>query len=43
VIASFSRALVDDLHRSMGDPTFQATIANAIDEIHGASMQKLST
>ena len=33
MIASFSRALVEDLRHSMSDAAFDATLANSIDEI----------
>jgi fructose-bisphosphate aldolase class I len=40
VIASFSRALTEDLKHSMSDATFDATLGHAIDEIYGASVNK---
>ncbi len=40
VIASFSRALVDDLRFSMDDATFNATLGRSIDEIYKASTEK---
>ena len=40
MIASFSRALVQDLRASMSDTEFGAAIAQAIDEIHRASTVK---
>ena len=40
MIASFSRALLDDLRASMSDEEFDATIAAAIDEIYTASTNK---
>ncbi|TPG52258.1 fructose bisphosphate aldolase [Sphingomonas glacialis] len=40
MIASFSRALLDDLRVSMDDATFDATLAEAIDEIYRASTVK---
>jgi fructose-bisphosphate aldolase, class I len=40
MIASFSRALVQDLRASMSDTEFEAAIAQAIDEIHRASTVK---
>ncbi len=40
MIASFSRALIGDLRRSMDDPTFDKTLAIAIDEIYLASTVK---
>jgi fructose-bisphosphate aldolase class I len=40
VIASFSRALVEDLKRSMSDDEFNAALGQAIDEIYRASAQK---
>ena len=41
VIASFSRALIDDLKQSMSDAEFDAALAEAIDEIYRASTQKV--
>lgn len=40
MIASFSRALLDDLRCSMSDALFDATLATAVDEIHLASSVK---
>ncbi|WP_242415375.1 fructose bisphosphate aldolase [Sphingomonas panni] len=40
IIASFSRALLSDLRQQMTDAEFDATLAQAIDEIHCASTQK---
>jgi fructose-bisphosphate aldolase class I len=40
MIASFSRALVDDLQYSMSDAEFDAALAQAIDEIYTASTIK---
>jgi fructose-bisphosphate aldolase class I len=41
VIASFSRALVQDLRVSMSDAEFEAALGKAIDEIHKASTEKV--
>ncbi len=41
MIASFSRALVEDLRHSMSDAEFDAALANSIDEIYRASTVKL--
>jgi len=41
VIASFSRALVEDLRRSMSDAEFEAALARSIDEIYRASTVKV--
>jgi fructose-bisphosphate aldolase, class I len=41
MIASFSRALVEDLRYSMDDETFNATLAKSIDEIYQASTVKV--
>ena len=41
VVASFSRALAEDLRDSMSDAEFNATLAKAIDEIYRASAIKL--
>lgn len=38
VIASFSRALLNDLKHQMSDEEFDASLGSAIDEIHGASI-----
>jgi fructose-bisphosphate aldolase, class I len=40
MIASFSRALVQDLRASMSDTQFETALAEAIDEIHRASTVK---
>ena len=40
MIASFSRALVNDLNKSMSDGEFQAALGAAIDEIYAASTTK---
>jgi len=41
VIASFSRALVEELRHSMSDATFEAALAKSIDEIYRASTEKV--
>jgi fructose-bisphosphate aldolase class I len=41
MIASFSRALAQDLRRSMSDVEFNAALASAIDEIYRASVVKV--
>src|ERR1700730_9010217 len=41
MIASFSRALAEDLKASMSDPVFDATLAKSIDEIYRASTVKV--
>jgi fructose-bisphosphate aldolase, class I len=41
MIASFSRALAQDLRRSMGDAEFNAAMARSIDEIYRASTVKV--
>jgi fructose-bisphosphate aldolase class I len=41
MIASFSRALVEDLRHSISDAVFGATLANSIDEIYRASTVKV--
>ncbi len=41
VIASFSRALAEDLERSMSNAAFEATLAKSIDEIYRASTVKV--
>jgi fructose-bisphosphate aldolase class I len=41
MIASFSRALINDLKVSMSDSEFDATLAEAIDEIYRASVDKV--
>lgn len=40
IIASFSRALLNDLRHQMSDGEFDASLGEAIDEIHGASIKK---
>ena len=40
VIASFSRALVQDLRVSMSDEEFESALAQSIDEIYRASTVK---
>jgi fructose-bisphosphate aldolase class I len=40
IIASFSRALLNDLRHQMSDTEFDAALGEAIDEIHGASTNK---
>jgi fructose-bisphosphate aldolase class I len=40
MIASFSRALLEDLRHQMSDDEFGASLGGAIDEIHRASTQK---
>jgi fructose-bisphosphate aldolase class I len=41
MIASFSRALTEDLRHPMGGAVFDATLANSIDEIYRASTMKV--
>ena len=41
MIASFSRALIDDLRHDMDDGAFDATLARSIDEIYQASTVKV--
>jgi fructose-bisphosphate aldolase, class I len=41
MIASFSRALVQDLRVSMSDAEFEAALAKSIDEIYRASTVKV--
>jgi fructose-bisphosphate aldolase class I len=41
VIASFSRALLEDLRASMSDAEFDASLGGAIDDIHKGSTQKV--
>jgi fructose-bisphosphate aldolase class I len=41
VIASFSRALVEELRATMSDAEFQAALARSIDEIYDASVNKV--
>ncbi|KQM41439.1 fructose bisphosphate aldolase [Sphingomonas sp. Leaf10] len=40
IIASFSRALLSELRQQMTDAEFDASLGEAIDEIHAASTQK---
>lgn len=40
IIASFSRALLEDLRHQMSDEAFDASLGSAIDAIYGASVQK---
>ena len=40
IIASFSRALLEDLRHQMTEDEFNASLGGAIDEIHGASTVK---
>jgi fructose-bisphosphate aldolase class I len=40
IIASFSRALLNDLRHQMSDDEFNASLGEEIDEIHGASTAK---
>jgi fructose-bisphosphate aldolase class 1 len=42
MIASFSRALAQDLRRSMSGAEFDATLKSAIDEIYHASAVKVA-
>jgi fructose-bisphosphate aldolase class I len=41
MIASFSRALINDLKKPMSDSEFDATLALAVDEIYRASVHKV--
>ena len=41
MIASFSRALAEDLKHSMSDAAFDATLAKSVDEIYRASIEKV--
>jgi fructose-bisphosphate aldolase class I len=41
MIASFSRALVEELRRSMSDAEFEAALARSIDEIYQAPTVKV--
>src|SRR5690606_6959171 len=41
MIASFSRALLQDLRHQMDDEGFNNSLSGAIDEIHAASTQKV--
>jgi fructose-bisphosphate aldolase class 1 len=40
MIASFSRALIDDLRQAMADVAFDATLRAAITPIYTASIRK---
>ncbi len=40
IIASFSRALLNDLRHQMSDDEFNASLGEAIDEIYAASATK---
>ena len=40
MIASFSRALIDNLRHGMSEGEFDATLAKAVDRIYGASVRK---
>jgi len=42
IIASFSRALLNDLRHQMSEDEFDASLGEAIDEIHGASTRKVA-
>ena len=42
MIASFSRALTEDLRRSMSDAEFNTALADSIDEIYQASRLKVA-
>ncbi|PCD04009.1 fructose bisphosphate aldolase [Sphingomonas spermidinifaciens] len=42
MIASFSRALLEDLRHQMSDAEFDAALGEAIDEIHAASVKKVA-
>ncbi|HEY0013188.1 MAG TPA: fructose bisphosphate aldolase [Allosphingosinicella sp.] len=42
MIASFSRALLEELRHGMSDDEFDATLGRAIDEIHRASTEKVA-
>jgi fructose-bisphosphate aldolase, class I len=41
MIASFSRALTEDLRHSMSDAEFKAALAKSIDQIYRASTVKV--
>jgi fructose-bisphosphate aldolase, class I len=41
MIASFSRALINDLKKTMSDDEFDKTLEKTIDQIYGASVQKV--
>ncbi len=42
MIASFSRALLEDLRHQMSDEEFDRALGGAIDEIHRASTEKVA-
>ena len=42
MIASFSRALLEDLRHQMSDAEFDAALGSAIDEIYAASVEKVA-
>jgi fructose-bisphosphate aldolase class I len=42
MIASFSRALLEDLRQDMSDEDFDRALAQAIDEIYEASTEKVA-
>lgn len=42
IIASFSRALLEDLRAQMDDATFDASLGSAIDDIYRGSTQKIA-
>jgi fructose-bisphosphate aldolase class I len=42
MIASFSRALLEDLRQDMNDEDFDRALAEAIDEIYEASTEKVA-
>jgi fructose-bisphosphate aldolase class I len=42
MIASFSRALAQDLRRSMNDAEFDKSLADSIDKIYQASTVKIA-
>jgi fructose-bisphosphate aldolase class I len=42
MIASFSRALLEDLRDQMSQSTFDAALASAIDQIYRASVDKIA-
>ncbi|HET9511731.1 MAG TPA: class I fructose-bisphosphate aldolase, partial [Sphingomonas sp.] len=42
MIASFSRALLEDLRHGMSDEDFDGSLGGAIDDIHAASTKKVS-
>ena len=43
IVASFSRALLEDLRAQMSDEEFNASLASAIDDIYKGSTQKVGT